>query len=264
MNIDEANTIINQLFDRGLSKRDLMVLAAHHRRLELEEELLNILHNRIAEGLFQGVLHSGKAHHSTLCPKLLGSYESEIAENLKSLIDGKSCFIDIGCAEGYYTTGIASKTLIPLIIGIDTDELALAEAEASAALNNVNEKCFFSTDLVKGLDLVQGNCLAMIDVDGNELSVLKTFCEHFHQQKTIQISLIIETDYHCDGISNSQDIQSLLKKYGYTITDLIGQDVNKRFTNLSQSLVNGFLDLTLLGLEGRPSDQHWIIANLCS
>ena len=44
------------------------------------------------------------------------------------ILPGKSYFLDIGCAKGYYTTGVAVKSDIPKVIGIDINAAALTAA----------------------------------------------------------------------------------------------------------------------------------------
>lgn len=260
MNLTEAHNNIYPLFKKGLTQKELLKLAVHYRRIELEKELSNHFKNQIAEGPFKGLLTVGKAYSSTLCPKLLGSYEKEIYSSLRELSEGKSCFIDIGCAEGYYTTGIAATTSIPKIIGIDIDEAALTQATASAKLNNVGHKCLFTMSLEEGLNALESNCLAMIDVDGNELEILNKFCSGIKQKGITNSSIIIETDQDSDGYSNANAVINLLEHHNLMIKKVIEQDVLQRFSALSQKMTISSLDLFLMGFEGRPLDQKWIIA----
>ena len=84
------------------------------------------------DGSFKGVMHAEKAFGSTLSPKITGTYEAELVHEIIPILPGKSCFLDIGCAEGYYTTGVAVKSDILEVIVVDID---------AAALNGVDHKC---------------------------------------------------------------------------------------------------------------------------
>ena len=92
MKIADANNGILRLFSQGLTSRQLLVLAAHHRRLDLEKSLCAQTNNKIIGGIFKGVKHTGEAHGSTLCPKIIGSYEKEIAQELHKICKEKDSF----------------------------------------------------------------------------------------------------------------------------------------------------------------------------
>ena len=134
-------------------------------------------------------------HNSTLLrlilPKILGTYEKEIINDLLDLCKDKKIFIDIGCAEGYYTTGIAATTNIARIIGIDINETALKLAKESAKLNNIEHKCKFMSDIVELPQLINGATLIMIDVDGSEIEVLKKLLEPLTENQKQYITEIV-------------------------------------------------------------------------
>ena len=178
MDINEASARILELFSQGMTSRQLLVLAAHHRRIELEKSLCASTNNKIIGGIFEGVTHTGEAHGSTLCPKILGTYEKEIAKDLQTLCEQKDCFVDIGCAEGYYTTGIAKTTDIKTVIGIDLSESALIQARESARLNKVASKCQFFSTIKMAASQINGKSLIMIDVEAAKYQSFRRHCPH--------------------------------------------------------------------------------------
>ena len=256
----EANNEILKLLSKGLTSRQLLVLAAHHRRLDLEKELCARTENKVIGGIFQGVKHTGKAHGSTLCPKILGTYEKEIALELYKICKEKDSFIDIGCAEGYYTTGIAKTTNINTIIGIDISELALTQARKSATINEVDVKCQFFTKIEPAAKMIKGKSLIMIDVDGSEIRVIQELMSTLNTSQKQATDLFIETDFHPDGSSNETEISRELNKYDFSVVETIEQSVHNRFSAVSNQLTTSFLDQVIYGLEGRPSNQKWLIA----
>ena len=261
MRTQDANDKILKLFSQGLTSRQLLVLAAHHRRLELEKNLCAKTNRTIISGIFKGVKHTGEAHGSTLCPKILGSYEKEIAQELHKICKGKDSFIDIGCAEGYYTTGVAKTTDIDTVIGIDISDPALIQARKSAAINGVIHKCQFFSEIKPATKLIKGNTLIMIDVDGSEIPVITELMSTLDTSQKRVTELLIETDFHSDGRSNENEIAGELIKYGFSITKTIEQSIHHRFSDTSRQLTTSLLDQVIYGLEGRPSNQKWLIAN---
>ena len=61
-------------------------------------------------GPFAGMSCISEAICSSLVPKLLGSYESELHQVLNQILETDyQNVIDIGCAEGYYAVGLALR-----------------------------------------------------------------------------------------------------------------------------------------------------------
>ena len=66
--------------------------------------------NTVAAGPFAGMRYAGLPSGSTAGPKLLGSYESEIAAWIEGLCGARlDTIVDVGCAEGYYAVGMAMR-----------------------------------------------------------------------------------------------------------------------------------------------------------
>lgn len=260
MDINQGNKKIKELFGEGLSTRDLLVIAAHYRQLELQKALIGRYNNKILDGLFKGCIHIGRAYGSTLCPKILGTYEKEISQDLCELAAGKDCFLDIGCAEGYYTTGIGVATDIPLVLGVDVSEKALALAQKSSEANGISSKSKFFLNLAEAASLVKGRSLVMIDVDGSEIQVIDELFSSLSVAQSLLLELIIETDFREDGSSNAPDIESALLDRGFVVSKVVNQSVSNRFSPVSEALTTSLLDLMVYGIEGRPLNQSWIIA----
>mgnify|MGYP006275224009 FL=1 len=260
MDLEELNGNLVTLLASGASARDLLRLAAHYRRLELEQDLIRRCGGIVMDGPFQGIRHPGEAYGSTLCPKLLGTYERELSDQMLNRAQSMDCFLDIGCAEGFYTTGIACKTAIRTVIGVDISPEALAHAHRFADLNGVAARCSFTANLQTALAATTGRLLILIDVEGAELDVLTTIFAQKPNLHNSGATLIIETDYLPDGSSNQELIIQTLQANGFSSIEMIAQDVSCRFSALAAQLSTSLLDLTLYGLEGRPNTQTWLIA----
>lgn len=252
---------LRRLLDAGANSHDLLVVAAHWRRLDLEQWLVQQLDSRIAAGPFKGLRHPGQAHGSTLAPKLLGTYEKEIQADLLGLAAKARTFLNIGCAEGYYTTGLAARGHLRQVIGVDRDRQALRAAAASARENGVDEICEFTTDVHEAIDRLEHIDLILIDVDGAELDVLNDLLNTCRAEVLTDSTLVIETDYQADGDSNRPEIIATLGNGQYQILAERKQSIHNRFCQLPDiTLPGSYLDRCLLGLEGRPSEQSWLIA----
>ena len=249
------------LLAEGYSSYEILRYAANLRRVELESRLHSALNGVVASGPFVGMRCPATAHASVLCPKLIGSYEKEIQSDLLALVDTSDCFIDIGCAEGYYTTGIARYGRIKTVVGVDISEKALVAASLMAKANGVGEKCFFGDSIADGFQYLSGEVMVMIDVDGAEIEVIHEFFSISSTRgKSVQsYTFIVETDYGSDGTSNRGQIVDAFAAYGYVPRKVVPQQPELRVSRIPDSITGSFLDLAIAGMEGRPADQSWVI-----
>src|SRR5437016_2600251 len=64
----------------------------------------------VQSGPFAGMLYVNQAVGSAHVPKLLGSYEAELHEIMRSVLtENYATIVDVGCAEGYYAIGLALR-----------------------------------------------------------------------------------------------------------------------------------------------------------
>ena len=239
----------------------MLRVAAHFRRLELENNLYSNLNGVIVDGPFKGMSYLPSAHASTLTPKLLGIYEKEIQSDLLAIAKSVDSFLDVGCAEGYYTTGLALLQNIKSVVGIDIKDESLMAASHLAAVNHVNHKTYFTSTIESALKRLVGRTLMMIDVDGSEIEVIKEIFRFTPKELLVSTSFIVETDYHEDGRSNKSEILTEFHSKDFELTKEIEQDPSCRISETSRSYTQSFLDLAILGMEGRPMNQSWLILN---
>lgn len=98
--------------------------------------------NTILAGPFAGMRYGDtQAMCSALYPKLLGTYEHELASAFdEALARDYSLVVDIGAADGYYAVGFAFRNPSSRVIAFDQDPRARAELSKLAALNGVTER----------------------------------------------------------------------------------------------------------------------------
>lgn len=115
-----------------------------HWSLKRREELLPVViqrtNNTIQHGPFEGMVLVpecawGDGDHMS---KLIGTYESELYDAIEDHIDSKpDLIINIGCAEGFWATGLGKRTGAPVIL-VDIKPEFIEIAEKNAQANGVN------------------------------------------------------------------------------------------------------------------------------
>ena len=262
MTYAEIIEAFKELLRSGATSKDLLILAANFRRKYIERELFNDFNGIIQDGVFKGVKLSPEAHDSVLTPKIFGTYEIEIATYVQHFAEQARVFIDIGCADGYYTSGIAANTSVEKVVGIDISSEALKIATDSAKLNQIIKKCFFETKLTKGLPHLESGCFVMIDVDGSEREVLSELSTYIKASKLRKINILIETDFDKNKQSNKQFLVEEMINLGWTISEIVDCDplCHSKFSPLARRIYSSYLDQMVCAMERGYSNQSWIIA----
>jgi hypothetical protein len=131
---------------------------------------------QIIAGPFRGMKYGAtKALCSALYPKLLGTYEHELAGVFDRLLSrGHDLVVDIGAADGYYAVGFAFANPHTKVIAYDQDARARAELAKLAALNSVSERVEIRgrCDPAELLQLPEAPGLAIVDCEGFESEAL--------------------------------------------------------------------------------------------
>jgi len=93
---------------------------------------------QVRYGPFAGMKYTSEAVKNRLIlPKLLGTYECELHEIIAYVQQaGYDTIVDVGCGEGYYTTGLALTTKAR-ILAYDAEKHELEFAGTMAAANGV-------------------------------------------------------------------------------------------------------------------------------
>lgn len=150
---------------------------AEERRRSLEVRLHGATGGRVVAGPFAGMRYSEASTCGTLGPKLLGTYERELATVLETIIAAGRCrIIDIGAAEGWYAVGLLTRLPDARVVAYEATDHGRALLRDMAVANQVAAR----------LDL-RGHCdvavlaaiieafdpdLIVCDVEGAERSLL--------------------------------------------------------------------------------------------
>jgi hypothetical protein len=117
-----------------------------------------------------------QAYASSICSKLIGTYEKEIQKIIYDLLKIEfDTFLDIGAAEGYYSVGFAKYGKCKKIITYDCMSQARILQKKLASINEVNNlisikgKC---TSKIICKDLSPKNYFNICDVEGCEYALL--------------------------------------------------------------------------------------------
>ena len=250
---------IAELINKGLDSRQLFRAAFTFHQHELSRQLARNGETTIRSGLFKGTILNPESFSSTYSPKYIGTYEREVQNHLASINTPIDCFLNIGCADGYYVAGIARWRRIPCI-GVDIDPRCPAAIAHVGHVNGVSDLVAFSASISKAVTKLSGSALILIDVDGAESKVLRELLDALTKNPSIKhVHLILETDQNTEGGGmNHPNLIRTLCAENWSIERLLLQDPNQRFLPCYSHL--SFLQQVALAAEGRPGGQSWIVA----
>ena len=129
--------------------RGSQFLCAMRNQHEVEQTVANhpplrdaLQKREILAGPFKGMKYGQTtAMCSTLHPKLLGTYEHELAAAFDRALTRKPpLVVDVGAADGYYAVGFAYRDPSARVIAYDQDPRARAELAKLAELNGVADR----------------------------------------------------------------------------------------------------------------------------
>jgi len=132
---------------------------------------------RVLSGPFAGMSYTGEAVGSQPGPKLLGTYESELA----AVVDDccKRAFaniVDVGAAEGYYAIGTLRRIPKAKGVAFESEPAGRRLLDSMAKLNDVSNRLTIHglctlPDLAAALESGASN-LVIMDVEGAEDELL--------------------------------------------------------------------------------------------
>lgn len=177
------------------------------------------------------------ARNRIVVPKLLGTYELELHEVFERVLSTNyDCMVDIGCAEGYYATGLAlcSQTKI---VAFDTEPRELALAREMAEHNSVSERTEFrgwcrSEDLIQ-IAASYKRVFILSDCEGYETELFN--------QRTVAALAHADVLIELHGNAESE----LVPRFSETHNVLIIESRSRE-------------DVMLPELEDIPAEQRWM------
>ena len=213
----------------------------------------------IRHGPFQGMQYPEKCSvGSALFPKLLGSYEAELHQIIDTCINKEYAnIIDIGCAEGYYAVGMATRIPGSTIYAYDINPHALNLTNTMFSINDIDQDRFFVGSLCDEQTLMSlpldKKSLIISDCEGYE--------KYLFTNKSIDFlsshDLLIEVHDIFD-IEISSYLSGLFKDT-HNLTIVYSIDDIQKAKTYDYSEINGYDLLTKKTLleEGRESIMEW-------
>lgn len=152
--------------------------ATRVRRVELTQVIAQNFNNTVQSGPFAGtsILLQQNWGDGDIAPKLLGVYEQELHQYIEQIIDTRpEVVINIGCAEGFYAVGMASRLPDSRVIAFDIDKASLLIASRNAINNNVDNIEMGESCQPENLEFLLENYstgVVISDCEGFELTLL--------------------------------------------------------------------------------------------
>jgi hypothetical protein len=176
---DKALQAINELRTICTEPDDylfrLLRMAALHRSVVIQQHLLQTIPPVVQSGPFAGMTLSRSSKEGCYIPKLLGSYEAALhPEWLRVIQYGYTNIVNIGCADGYYTVGLARHLPHAKFLAYDSSNEARESCLNLARLNNVETRIQIGGEF-KGTDferLPTNRVFLMCDIEGAERELL--------------------------------------------------------------------------------------------
>ena len=180
-----------------------------------------------------------QAYASSICSKLIGTYEKEIQDIVSDLLNIEfDTFLDIGAAEGYYSVGFAKYGNCKKIITYDGMSEARVLQKELASINEVDNlisikgKC---TSKVLCEDLSPNKNFIICDVEGYEYALLDPALV----PQLAYTTMIVECHNHVWGKME----ESIKKRFSSTHnsttykTEINGKSSDYPFRNLYYNLL---------------------------
>jgi SAM-dependent methyltransferase len=159
-------TIYRRLYEQKYEASDYGRLCA---------ELLRISGGKVAHGPFEGMKYLNVASGYRLAHKIVGSYEQEIHPWIERIIAFEPRLVlDVGCADGYFVTGLAYRLPHAKVIGFDIESIARTICQQQVTANRladrveIREAC--TAETLSQMDL--RSAVIIVDCEGYERELL--------------------------------------------------------------------------------------------
>lgn len=219
----------------------------------LGTRLYSALTGRVLGGPFRQMRYTLESAGSAFCPKLLGTYEMEIAPVIESAVTGGyQMIVDIGAAEGYYAVGLALRVPDARVIAFEQSPAARRLLSELAALNAVNRLEIRESCSTEGLGEILSAApptLIVCDIDGAELEVLDPQA--------------VPALAHCDILVETHDCfrpglsRQIMIRFAQSHEIMVTPSRKRRARDCPAGLSLSARDAYLAVQEHRPGPQSW-------
>jgi len=153
----------------------LLRMTALHQTVVIQHRLLQTYGPMVQGGPFAGMTLLSSTQEGCFVPKLLGCYESALHPEWQRVIQqGYSTLVNIGCADGYYSVGLARHLPGARILAYDISAKARESCLALARLNGMEGRIEIGGEF-HGADFASLPCrnvFVICDIEGAERELL--------------------------------------------------------------------------------------------
>ncbi len=231
-------------------------LLAKWRSVLIQNTLIEHEGTVINSGPFQGMNFLAESAEGCHIAKLLGTYEQPLHKHIEALVrQSYARVINVGCAEGYYATGLALRMKGSEIFAYDIDAKARVACAKLSVANQVSERVQVFGELVAE-DLTSellGEAIIFCDIEGAERELLDP-----SKAPALALADIVVESHEClvPGVTN------ILKDRFAATHDVVEVEDNgmREITNLPkwfQQLAH--LDQLLATWEWRSGPTPWLV-----
>lgn len=230
---------------------------ANVRRGELIPYVFNCTEATVQTGPFKGLrlLPTFMWGDGDITAKLMGIYEDELHDFVEDAISkNPKNIINVGCAEGYYSLGLAQRLPEATVLAVDIERKSAVIVNDTAAANNITNVTAI-THMVNP-EWLQAKCseltapFLVFDCEGAELELLDPVAV----PALDKCSILVEChDCVRDGITNT-----LQERFQNTHTIKYTAQTSKDPYQFSWTHCLSDCDKWVLVHEGRPSTMTWL------
>lgn len=169
-------------------------------------------HIEVLGGPFAGMRYFNEVVWGPITPKWFGSYEQELHDVIRDVLDRQyNVIVDVGAAEGYYAVGLARLFPGASVFSYDIDPFARKLQDNLARLNNVENLRIGTRCTYDDLSVLSKGGLLISDIEGFEYDLLDPSCA----PSLLQCDILIEV-HPFRGLSSDQVRDALLKRFAPT------------------------------------------------
>ena len=173
--LDQTQNVFKETVPSDLKLDRLWWLLLYAHSACLMRALKSKLHDRVFAGPFKGMRLTPNVLAGNFVPHLIGSYEHELHPAIeRAIAKGYDHVINIGCAFGYYSIGLALRLPQATIHAFDINEKETAKCREMAELNGVAARVKTGGEF-RGEDFAiypGGKTLAIVDIEAAEVGLL--------------------------------------------------------------------------------------------
>jgi hypothetical protein len=173
--LDRARGLLEEARPDDFKLHYLWNTLAYIHATALAKKLVTMIGANVRAGPFKGMELTPEAQVGDFAPALLGIYEHELHPFIEEAIAARyATILNIGCAYGYYSVGLACRMPEVAVHAFDIDEACQKKCRAMAALNGVENRVTVGGEF-KGEDFAAyatQKTLAIVDIEGAEMELL--------------------------------------------------------------------------------------------